>query len=174
MNATSKTVLACALAVFTAQLAAQTRLGGFPSVDSETQRARDQGRETILQNELLREEELLAEVEKRQTASRGRFYPPKVLEEHENQIALHKRNIEMLNREIAVFRSRQASIERPLVVPAIQGVVASKKRLDSPMSSKPAEEKAHDRQPPSWDTWARAKTSKTLAAQGQGQIQPSE
>jgi len=86
---------------------------GFPKVDTETQRTRDDMRRKVLGDELSAEEKLLAEVR----AQYANGAPTPLAEEQSNaakyqeriarlrqQVQLHERNIEALRKELASRR----------------------------------------------------------------------
>ena len=82
---------------------------GFPKIDANTQKSRDDRRRTVLQDELSNEEKLLAEAK----VAYGDGTPPPLPEERSNAqkyaerlgrlrqaVQLHERNIEALKREL--------------------------------------------------------------------------
>jgi hypothetical protein len=86
---------------------------GFPKVDAETQRTRDDMRKKVLTDELSAEEKLLAEAR----AQYANGAPTPLAEEQSNaakyqerivrlrqQVQLHERNIEALRKELAATR----------------------------------------------------------------------
>jgi hypothetical protein len=92
---------------------ARAPTAGFPRVDAETQRGRDDVRRRVLQEELAAEEKLLAEA--RTVQADGA--PPPLPEERNNAekyreriarlrqaVLLHERNVEALKKEIAGLR----------------------------------------------------------------------
>ena len=87
--------------------------GGFPRVDPETQRGRDDVRRRVLQDELTAEEKLLAQ----SRAEYAEGAPPALPEERSSPdryreriarlrqaVTLHERNVEALKKEIAGLR----------------------------------------------------------------------
>jgi hypothetical protein len=86
---------------------------GFPRVDADTQRGRDDVRRRVLQDELAAEEKLLAEAR----TAHADGAPPPLPEERSNAekyreriarlrqaVLLHERNVEALKKEIAGLR----------------------------------------------------------------------
>ncbi len=86
---------------------------GFPRVDADTQRGRDDVRRKVLTDELTTEEKLLAE----SRAAYGDGAPPPLPEEQANAqkyadrlaklrqaVTLHEKNVEALRKEIAALR----------------------------------------------------------------------
>lgn len=86
---------------------------GFPRVDADTQRGRDDMRRKVLTDELTTEEKLLAE----SRAAYGDGAPPPLPEEQANaqryadrlaklrkEVSLHEKNVEALRKEIAALR----------------------------------------------------------------------
>ncbi len=86
---------------------------GFPRVDADTQRGRDDMRRKVLTDELTTEEKLLAE----SRAAYGDGAPPPLPEEQANAqryadrlaklrqaVTLHEKNIEALRKELAALR----------------------------------------------------------------------
>ena len=86
---------------------------GFPRVDADTQRSRDDVRKKVLTDELATEEKLLAESKQ----AYGDGAPPPLPEEQANAqryaallgklrqaVALHEKNIEALHKELATLR----------------------------------------------------------------------
>lgn len=86
---------------------------GFPKVDSDTQRGRDDVRRKVLTEELNVEEKLLAESK----LAYGDGAPPPLPEEQANaqryaarlsklrqEVALHEKNVELLRKELAGLR----------------------------------------------------------------------
>ena len=92
--------------------------GDFPRVDSGTQRARDDDRRRILDQEMANEQSALEAARKSLLDEEGKIQyqrnvsPNSVsaaqanvrLQQHRDQIALHERNIEALRKEIANLR----------------------------------------------------------------------
>ena len=86
--------------------------GSFPNVSSDTQRARDNTRQQILQSELATEQKALDEAKKALTEQEAlrmgneRNYQKVLdrLEPYKNAVELHQRNIDALQRELG--RSR--------------------------------------------------------------------
>lgn len=83
----------------------------FPSVDSETQRQRDQGRRRILETELAGEEKLLADAKRALAEGEiaggdGRAHPPQAdhLRKLRETVGLHEQNVVALKRELANTR----------------------------------------------------------------------
>jgi hypothetical protein len=74
----------------------------FPRVDNGTQRKRDGNRRRILEEELGREEKLLAEA--RSALAVAAPKPGARLEPLQDNIALHERNLEALRKEIGNLR----------------------------------------------------------------------
>jgi hypothetical protein len=86
---------------------------GFPKVDTQTQKSRDNVRRKVLVDELTAEEKLLAEAK----AALGNGAPPPTAEEREvpqkyaerlaklrQAVALHEKNIDALKKELASTR----------------------------------------------------------------------
>ena len=86
---------------------------GFPKVDADTQRGRDDVRRKVLTDELATEEKLLAE----SRAAYGDGAPPPLPEEQANAqkyadrlaklrqaVNLHEKNVEALRKELAALR----------------------------------------------------------------------
>ena len=91
---------------------------GFPRVDEDTQRARDNERRRILEQELATEQKNLEQAKKELAEQEGTVLPqernvggtinlPRVherLQPYKDKVALHERNIESLNKEIGNLR----------------------------------------------------------------------
>ena len=83
--------------------------GSFPNVSNETQRARDNTRQQILQSELATEQKALDEAKKALTEQEAvrmgneRNYQKVLdrLEPYKNAVELHQRNIDALQRELS-------------------------------------------------------------------------
>lgn len=84
----------------------------FPRVDESTQRARDNSRQKILQNELDSEQKQLADARKELEAQKAvrngdeRNYQKYLdrIKGYEDKVALHERNVEALNKELSRLR----------------------------------------------------------------------
>ena len=109
------------ISTFTAPKGRTASPGDFPRVNSDQQKARDNDRHAILDQELANEQRLLDESKKALTEQEGRFEPgerfnnakgsgingAKVeerLQPYRDSVKLHERNIESLRKEISNLR----------------------------------------------------------------------
>lgn len=85
-----------------------TTPGGFPKVDTDTQRTRDNDRRRILAQELANEERGLtqarAELAQVETSSRGDPRSGERTQPYRDRIAQHERNLQAINRELGNHR----------------------------------------------------------------------
>lgn len=86
------------------QRPAATTSPSFPRVTPDTQRRRDDSRRQILERELNNEQTALVDAQQQLTAQESRDTGPDRLQALRDQVELHQRNIEALERELRGLR----------------------------------------------------------------------
>lgn len=84
--------------------AANPSPAGFPKVGEETQKARDNDRRMILEQELASEQKNLEQARRDLTDMDTARLPPDRLQPYKDRVAQHERNIEAINKELTGLR----------------------------------------------------------------------